>query len=117
MAGGSRVCHAYKMRLTLATIRDARLTQLVCIGMGEGCAMFLGNFDGRPAYIVDNNGLRMYAEAFGSAEDLDDLVFVEVFDDTVALDRHVAEQRRANPRAFSHAEPRSGIRPARHERD
>lgn len=58
----------------------------------------------------------MYAEAFGSAEDLGDLVSSKSSRTPPPLDHQLAERRRADLRAFSHAEARSGIRPARQKR-
>lgn len=42
--------------IKLDTVADARLTEVTHLGAGEGFGTYLGRFDGKPAFIVDNGG-------------------------------------------------------------
>lgn len=88
-----RTSHAV---VRISSLDDPRLMGLVRLGTGEGFATYVGEFEDRPAIIVDSGTMLDLLDQ----EDDHDSVTVHVFESDAALDRHVEELLRRSPSAL-----------------
>lgn len=83
--------------MRLASTTDPRLTDLVRIGMGEGFSTYSGQFEGKPAFVVDCGSM----DDFLNEEDRStDNVTVHVFNTDAARDGYIAKLRQESPAAL-----------------
>jgi hypothetical protein len=63
-------------KLSIASTRDPRLTDLVRVGGGEGYATYTGRFEGQPSFVADCGTL---ADLLDEDDPIEEPVTVTIF--------------------------------------
>lgn len=88
---------AADVTLRIGSTSDPRIAALKSTGGGEGFATYTGNFEGKPAFIVDCGTMM---DVLDEEDRSDDSVNVYLFESDRARDRYVDELRRRSPAAL-----------------
>lgn len=80
--------------LNLASLKDARIANIVALGTGEGFSTFTGTFGGRPALFIDCGTVNAVLD---EEDRVTSPVTVYIFDGQTERNAYIENMRRTRP--------------------